>query len=95
MKNAVFNVARPLQLEDRDGGMPRIDDPVFGDVCFHIIVAFVNQIALRLVRAEDFNDQVGTQQAAILTSWIVSVLDEDDIGFTEFSLANPQPQWRI
>ena len=73
-------VALLVQDQNQDGFVRGIDDPVFRDAGRGVVLALRDHVALRLIGADDFHDQVGTGPESVLPTPIGGRKQEQHIG---------------
>ena len=69
-KTPELPVALLVQHQNLNGFVRRIDNPVFGDASRRVVLAFRDHVALRLVGADDFQDEVGAGPESVLPTRI-------------------------
>lgn len=89
--HATFGVHISIQHKHCYTFIDQVDDPVFGNTSLGVIIYFGNSIALRVIRADNLDYQIGPEPKRILVAWIALVSQQQNIRLTIFIRANSQP----
>ena len=73
---AVLHVCLASELQHRDRLRFGIDDPILGDATFRVVMALLDEVAFRVVGADNLKDKVGTGPEAFSAARIMAITNQ-------------------
>lgn len=92
-EHTVLSIRLALKHEDCDSLGQWVDDPVFGDPGLSTIERLYLGIMGRSVGADNFDHQIRAEPILVLIAWVVCILEDTDIWFTELPWPYLNAKW--
>ena len=82
----MLSIAFVVQYQNENLTCLWIDDPIFGNAGLCIFPTLVNEIALGIIRTDNFDNQICSRPIRLLITWIIFVGQKKKIGFAILSV---------